>query len=147
MSDLKSLEKLKDEFEKFPSVGTKSAERIAFNFLSMSDEEVNRVLEAINEVRTKIHKCPICGLLTEQESCTICNDPNRNHDVCIVMLNSKDVGAFDKVDNFNGVYHVLSSTINPSRMYLEDNSAAAFIAATRDAVTSEPWLPVSAIGC
>lgn len=122
MSDLKSLEKLKDEFEKFPSVGTKSAERIAYNFLTMSDEDVKKILDSINDVRTKIHKCPICGLLTEQDSCVICSDPNRNHDICIVMLDSKDVGVFDKVDNFNGVYHVLNSVANPSKMNINDNS-------------------------
>ena len=122
MNELKSFEKLKDNLEKFPSIGAKSAERIAYNLLNMSDEEIEEFISNIHEVKTKIHRCPNCGLLTEQETCTICTDPTRSHDKCILMLDSKDVGAFDKVESFNGVYHVLRCNINPGKQQTRKDS-------------------------
>ncbi len=122
MNELKSFEKLKDNLEKFPSIGGKSAERIAYNILNMSDEEIEEFISNIHEVKTKIHRCPNCGLLTEESTCTICTDPTRSHDKCILMLDSKDVGAFDKVESFNGVYHVLKCNINPGKQQTWANS-------------------------
>lgn len=115
MNELKSFEKLKDCLERFPSIGAKSAERIAYNLLEMSDEEVEEFLASIKEAKNKIHHCPNCGLLTEDSLCNVCSSSLRNHSLCILIRDSKEIDFFEKVETFNGVYHVINCNINPTK--------------------------------
>ena len=115
MKDLKAVEKLADSFSLFPSIGTKTAERMAYALLDMDENDVKNLIENIEEVKNKIHPCPICGILTEEETCSICSDPDRNHTQCIVVASSKDILPFEKIGTYNGVYHVLGGLINPSK--------------------------------
>ncbi len=112
MKELPSLNKLIDAFKSFPSIGSKTAERMAYSLLNMDEENVNNLLKAISDAKHEIHACPICGLLTEEDKCSICKDPNRDHSICIVLSDAKDVYNFEKLNNYHGVYHVLNGVIS-----------------------------------
>ena len=112
MKELKSIIVLTNSFKKFPSVGSKSAERMAYALLDMDKSEIDEIINAIENVSTKVHQCPICGVLTENNICSICEDKNRNHSTCIVVSHSKDVLAFEEIGTYHGVYHVLNGEIS-----------------------------------
>lgn len=103
-----------EAFRKLPGVGAKSAERMAFDVLSMDKEQIDNFKDAITNV-SNIKRCPICGSLTEDGNCEICNNNERNHNVICVVCYPKDVYAFEKMKEYNGVYHVLNGLINPSK--------------------------------
>ena len=79
MKNLQSIDQLVDSLTLFPSIGFKSAERMAYALLDMSEEDINRLVKNIENAKTKIHQCPICGSLTEEDQCNICKDTSRNH--------------------------------------------------------------------
>lgn len=110
--DLKTLNRLVDSFRKLPSVGLKSAERMAYAVLEMKPEDVEEFALALTNVKVKIHKCPVCGIYTEDEVCEICSDSERSHDTLIVVSYQKDVYAFEKIERFKGVYHVLNGVLS-----------------------------------
>lgn len=112
MKELKSIIDLTNSFKKFPSVGSKSAERMAYALLDMDKSEIDEIINAIENVSAKVHQCPICGVLTENNICSICEDKNRNHSTCIVVSHSKDVLAFEEIGTYHGVYHVLNGEIS-----------------------------------
>jgi len=112
MKELNSLNNLIDALKTFPSIGSKTAERMGYSVLSMTDEEVSKLITAIENAKKDIHSCPNCGLLTEDDVCSVCKDPNRTHDVCIVISNPKDVYSFEKLETYHGVYHVLGGVIS-----------------------------------
>lgn len=115
MKELEAIEKLTDSFTLFPSIGEKTAERMAYALLEMSTDNVDRLIASIKNVKEKIHPCPICGLLTEDTTCSICGDTSRDKSICMVIENSKDAIAFENTKTYNGVYHVLNGVINPSK--------------------------------
>lgn len=112
MEKLKSLTRVEESFAKLPSVGRKSAERMAYALLNMEKEDVEEFYSAIKEMKEKIHKCPICGFLSEGEVCPICGDKSRNQDVLVVVSYPKDVLVFENSGSFDGVYHVLDGVIS-----------------------------------
>lgn len=115
MKELPSFQALVDSFSKLPGIGKKSAERMAYAVLEMRQEDASAFAEAIVSAKSKIHKCPRCGLYAEGELCEVCSDPNRNHSTCIVVSYPKDALAFEKLNDFHGVYHVLGGVIAPSK--------------------------------
>ena len=115
MEKIKSLIRLQESLAKLPSVGKKSAERMAFAMLEMSDDDLNEFSEAVKELKEKIHFCPICGNITEDEECEICKDESRDRTTLMVVSNPKDVIAFENAEGYNGLYHVLGGTISISR--------------------------------
>ena len=112
MKDLKSVNRLIDSFAKLPGVGYKSAEKMAYAVLNMKESDVIEFSKALENVHDKVHKCPICGSYTEEEICEICSDNSRNRQQIIVVSYSKDVLAFESLNTFNGVYHVLGGVIS-----------------------------------
>lgn len=114
MKALKTLELLTNCFAKLPGVGLKSAERMAYSVLEMPLEDVNDFASSLLNVKTNIHKCPKCGLYTEDDECEICKNPNRNSDTLIVVSYSKDAIAFEKLNSFEGRYHILNGVISAS---------------------------------
>ena len=112
MEKLKSVEKLTDSFAKLPGVGHKTAEKMAYSVLEMSDEDVALFSDTLKEVKAKVHKCPICGVLTEKDVCEICSDVSRKKDKIIVVSYPKDVLGFEKLGTYDGVYHVLGGALS-----------------------------------
>lgn len=106
------LQKLINSYKHLPSVGEKSAERMALATLEMSKNDKELFAESIIN-SDKLQSCKICGNLTEQEICSICEDTHRNHNIICVIEDYKSVFSFEKVGNFQGVYHVLNGLISP----------------------------------
>ena len=116
-----SLEKLIEEFRKMPSVGVKSAERMAYYILGLDDSETKSLVDAINAAHTNIHTCSVCCNLTEGEKCGICSNPKRDNSVICVVENPRDVTAFERTHEYRGVYHVLHGVISPMNSIGPDN--------------------------
>lgn len=115
MEKLKSLTRLEENFGKLPSIGKKTAERLAYAVLDMQEEDANEFAESILEMKKSIHLCPVCGFLSEDKICPICSDKSRDQDVLVVVSYPKDVLAFENVENYNGLYHVLNGVISISK--------------------------------
>lgn len=109
----KSLEILTDEFHKFPGIGRKTAQRLAFYVMDISKDEIEKFIVALRNVKENIKRCKICGNLSESEICDICDDNYREKDVICVVEDSKDILAMEKAGVFKGVYHVLNGKISP----------------------------------
>ena len=108
-----ALEALIDKFDSLPSVGRKSAQRIAFHILEMDDEQVRAFCGVINDAHKHIHCCKVCQTLTDGEICSVCADSGRDkHTVCVVE-SPQDVMAFERTGEYNGTYHVLHGLISP----------------------------------
>ena len=115
MSKLKALERLEISLNKLPSVGKKSAERLAFAMLEMEEDDLKEFAEAVSNLKTSIHLCPVCGNLTENELCPICEDESRDKTTIMVVSTPKDVLALEKAEDYRGLYHVLGGTISLSK--------------------------------
>ncbi len=111
--DVAALEKLIEQFQKIPSIGRKTAQRMAFHVLDLTDEQAKEFADAIIDAHTKIHHCSLCHNLTENELCPICASPNRDHTTVCVMEEPRDVLAMERTREFKGVYHVLHGAISP----------------------------------
>ncbi len=108
-----SLERLIEQFARLPSVGKKSAQRLAFHILNMSDEEAKKFTDAIISARESIKKCTVCCNLTDGEVCHICSSATRDKSTICVVEDPRDVIAIERTHEFNGLYHVLHGVISP----------------------------------
>ena len=115
MEKLKALIRLEESLAKLPSVGRRSAERMAYAMLNMGDDDLAEFSDAIISLKKSIHVCPICGFLTEEENCVICNDKDRDQDVLMIVSYPKDVIAFENAESYHGLYHVLNGVISLSK--------------------------------
>lgn len=111
--DVAALEKLIEQFQRIPSIGRKTAQRMAFHVLDLTTEQAKEFADAIIDAHTKIHHCSLCHNLTENELCPICASANRDHSTVCVVEEPRDVLAFEKMREFQGVYHVLHGVISP----------------------------------
>lgn len=114
MDDLPTLNALIEHLKRLPSVGQKSAERMAQAFLTFDDETLKDFGTVITKLKEKVHLCPNCGLYTEAELCSFCVDPNRNNKTLIVVSYPKDVLGFSKLEDYHGRFHILGGVISPS---------------------------------
>lgn len=113
MKELTSLQLLIDSFSKLPGIGVKSAERMAYAVLNFSNDERDEFAKAIRDISSKVHKCPTCGMYTENSNeCDICLDEERDHHLICVVSEAKDALAIEKMNSFKGVYHILGGSIN-----------------------------------
>ncbi len=112
MRDLDSFHRLVDSFRHLPSVGQKSAERMAYAVLEMSKEDVEDFAAALLDIKKRIHPCVRCGIYSEEPLCEICQDETRDQHTLIVVSYEKDVAAFEKVESFHGIYHVLNGVLS-----------------------------------
>lgn len=108
---IEPIGKLINEFSKLPGVGAKTAQRYAYKVINMTDEEAENFAEAIKSAKKNVHYCKICGNFSEGEVCDVCK--TRSPSVICVVKEPKDVIAIEKLNEFNGVYHVLHGTISP----------------------------------
>ena len=115
MADYKvaSLARLVEQFERLPGIGHKSAQRLAFHVLSMTDEQAESFAQNILDAHKKIKKCSRCCNLSEEELCPVCKNPSRDESVICVVEDPRDVMAFERTHEYDGTYHVLPGVISP----------------------------------
>ncbi len=109
----KSIATLIEHFQKFPSVGPKSAQRMAFYLLRMPISEVRKFAESIVEAKENTHTCEICFNLSSTSPCEICQSPKRDRTTICVVAETKDLIAIEKTNEYKGLYHVLQGLISP----------------------------------
>ncbi len=107
------LARLIEELEKLPTVGPRTAQRLAFHMLSMSVQDAQALAEAILECKRRIRHCSVCGNITEADPCILCTNPQRDRSVICVVEDPQDVAAMERTREFKGVYHVLQGAISP----------------------------------
>ena len=107
------VERLIEEFARLPGIGQKTAQRLAFHVLDMSKEDAQKFADTIVEAKSTVFTCKVCQNLTDSEVCPICANPNRDHGVICVVADPRDVLAFERTREFNGLYHVLHGVISP----------------------------------
>jgi len=108
-----SLRNLIESFKYLPGIGEKTAERLAFSILQLPSEKIDFFIDIIKEVKEKIHSCPLCNSLTDQDICQICSDKLRDDSQLLVVEDVKSVFIFEKLGMFHGHYHVLGGLISP----------------------------------
>lgn len=109
----KSIATLIEHFRKFPSIGPKSAQRMAFYLLRMSKEEVERFAKCMIETKESIKTCEICFNLSSSSPCEICSSSNRDKSTICVVAETKDLIAIENTNEYKGLYHVLQGLISP----------------------------------
>jgi len=107
------LERLISYYKKLPGIGEKSAERLAIATLEFKDEEIKEFSETLVNAKKNLGRCTICGYITDEETCAICQDEERNKNIICVIEDYKSVSSFEKSGKFNGMYHVLNGLISP----------------------------------
>ena len=108
-----ALEKLVEQFARLPGIGGKSAQRLAFHVLSLTDEEAKEFADAITDAKRTVTCCPVCRNLTDGGVCSICASNKRDGSVVCVVADPRDVVAIERAREFNGHYHVLHGVISP----------------------------------
>ena len=108
-----ALERLTEQFGRLPGIGGKTAQRLAFHVLSLSQEDAEAFAQAILDAKHSVKTCPVCQNLTDQDLCPLCADERRDHSVICVVAEPKDVIAMERAREYNGVYHVLHGVISP----------------------------------
>lgn len=107
------IAKLIESFTKLPGIGIKTATRLAFYTIGMSDEDVNDFAKNLLAAKRELTYCSVCGNLTDDDPCSICTDDSRDSSTILVVENSKDVSAMEKIQEYHGLYHVLHGLISP----------------------------------
>ena len=108
-----ALERLSEQFARLPGIGSKTAQRLAFQVLSMPQEQAQEFADAILDAKRSIHTCPVCQNLTDEEMGPICADETRDHSTICVVAEPRDVIAMERSREYTGVYHVLHGVISP----------------------------------
>ena len=108
------LSRLINELSKLPGIGGKTAQRLAFHILSLSESEARDLADAIIEAKGSMHYCSVCGNLTDSDPCSICSDTARDAGTICVVESPQDVIAIERIREYNGLYHVLHGAISPA---------------------------------
>lgn len=123
-----SIQNLIAKLGSLPGIGGKSAQKLAFHILDMSDEDTKSLLDAISEARNLTKKCSVCYNFTDSNPCPICSDPQRDKSVLLVVESPKDVATFERMHEYKGLYHVLHGVFDPIKSRsLEDTTIAQLI--------------------
>lgn len=107
------INKLIEELSHLPSIGAKSAQRLAFHIINMPMEQVQSLADAITDARKNVRYCKCCFTLTDEEICPICRNEKRDRKTIMVVENTRDLAAYEKTGKYEGVYHVLHGAISP----------------------------------
>lgn len=147
-----SIEKLIESFERLPSIGHKTAARLAFHMLNASEEETNEFISSIVNAKKNLKYCSKCYNISDTDPCIICGNPKRDQSIICVVEDVRDVIAMEKTHEFKGVYHVLHGSISPmngvgpddikikellSRLMYQENPVKEVILATNPRVEGE----------
>lgn len=109
-----SIQTLIREFNKLPGIGAKTSERFVYHLLRQPKADIESLSQSLSHLKDKIRLCTQCSTYTEDITCSICRDPQRDHTLVCVVAEPKDVMAIEKTSQFAGVYHVLGGVITPS---------------------------------
>ena len=107
------LTKLIEQLQRLPGIGAKSAQRLAFHVLKTPREEVDRLAEAMREVKERITYCSTCGNITDVDPCFYCTSPSRDQKIICIVEEPENVTAVEKTRQFSGVYHILMGALSP----------------------------------
>lgn len=108
-----SLQDLIESFKLLPGVGEKTAERLSFHILNMDEEQSDFISSSILNAKKKLHKCPICSNITDQEQCNICSSENRDNKTLCIVEDSRNIFVFERTASYRGLYHVIDNLISP----------------------------------
>jgi len=108
-----TLNTLIEEFTRFPGIGKKTAQRLAFHVLRTREDDVRSLAEALIDSVEKIGECSVCCNITENDPCDICTDPKRDQSIICVVEDAMDVIALEKTGEYQGLYHVLGGMLSP----------------------------------
>ncbi|MCD4827612.1 MAG: recombination mediator RecR [Acholeplasmataceae bacterium] len=110
------LKKIMEDFQNLPGIGEKTAERLALFLISdMKDEQIEAFSDHLKRVKSEIKHCPVCHMLTDKDICDVCSDKDRDQETIMVVADAKDVFILEKMQSYQGVYHVLGGLIDFSR--------------------------------
>ena len=113
MTEIGALARLVDQLQQLPGIGAKGAQRLAFHLLRQPREDVDRLLDAIREVKEQITYCSICSNITDADPCHYCTHPSRDQQVICVVEDPHNVTVIERTGQFSGVYHVLMGALSP----------------------------------
>ena len=109
-----AVDNLVAQLTRLPGIGTRTAQRLTFHLLSVSQEEALALGQAIAEMKERVHFCRDCGNLTEDELCAVCTDPRRDRTIVCVVEQPVDVVSLERTHEYRGLYHVLGGSLSPS---------------------------------
>ncbi len=107
------IAKLIDSYSKLPGIGIKTATRLAFYTIGMSDDDVNEFAKNLLSAKRELTYCSICGRLTDDDPCSICTDPSRDQTTILVLEDSRDVAAMENIQEYHGLLRLISSGLIP----------------------------------
>lgn len=112
-AQVESIARMISQLTRLPGIGQKTAQRLAYHIISLPEDQVKELADAIYEGKTQTHVCPICGDYTDVTPCPICADPQRHNGIICVVRDARDVAAIERMHEYHGLYHVLGGTISP----------------------------------
>jgi recombination protein RecR len=113
MKQIEPLSRLTEELQKLPSIGAKSAQRLAFHFLKQPRDQVDRLCEALRDVKEQITNCSVCSNITDRDPCFYCTDESRDKQLICVVEDPHNVASIERTGDFKGAYHVLMGALSP----------------------------------
>ena len=113
MTEIGALARLIEQLQQLPGIGAKSAQRLAFHLLRQPREDVDRLVDAVRDVKEQITYCSICSNITDADPCHYCTHPSRDQQVICVVEDPHNVTVIEKTGQFGGVYHVLMGALSP----------------------------------
>ncbi len=128
MDDLKSIQRVAEALSLLPSIGKRSAEKMAYALLDFNDEEYQEIVDSLVEMKKAVKKCPVCGNYMENDVCPICNDESRDKSTIMVVSYPKDIITIEKNNLYHGLYHVLGGVISTTKgVYPESLSIQSLV--------------------
>ncbi len=109
------VNRLIEELGSLPGIGQKTAQRLAFHIIGMPEDRAMALADSIREAKQNVRYCKTCCTITDREECPICSSPTRDHKTIMVVESPRDLAAYERIGQYNGVYHVLNGVINPSQ--------------------------------
>lgn len=113
MAEIESIAKLVNQLSKLPGIGKKTAQRLAYHIIGLPEDQVRELAVSIFNGKKHVRLCPVCGNYAEGELCPICADSGRRRDIVCVVKDARDVNAFERMRDYQGLYHVLHGVISP----------------------------------
>jgi len=107
------LQKVIDELSKLPSIGRKTAQRLALFILKSDAQNIDSLVNAISDLKSKIRFCEICFNISTEEKCDVCSSPKRDRSIICVIEEASDILSIERTNEYNGLYHVLGGVLNP----------------------------------